>query len=116
MSRWAVRVAGFLLLVALSVGGDLATQALHLAIPGPVLGMAAYLVILALVPGAVELTAPAARLILRLLGALIVPAAVGLAAFAPYVASAAAPLLAVLVLSTLITGVTTALVYAGLKR
>lgn len=116
LTGWMVRVAGLAAFVALSVGGDHVARLLHLPIPGPVLGMGAYLLLLAFVPGLEAATAPTARALLRLLGALIVPAAVGLAAFAPFVAGAAPALGLVLVASTLVTGLTTALIYAGLRR
>jgi putative effector of murein hydrolase LrgA (UPF0299 family) len=111
-----VYAAGFGVLVALSLGGDLIARTLKLAVPGPVLGLAAYSVLMALVPAVERLTAPAARLMLGLLGALIVPAAVGLAAFAPAIREAVPALTLVLVVSTVVTGLTTALLYAGLKR
>jgi putative effector of murein hydrolase LrgA (UPF0299 family) len=116
LTGWTVSAAGLAVLIALSVGGDLAAGALGIAAPGPVLGMGAYLLLLALVPGMESLTAPAAKALLKLLGALIVPAAVGLAAFAPFVADAAGELALVLAASTVVTGLTTALLYAGLKR
>lgn len=104
------------MLVLLSLAGDLAAAWAALDVPGPILGLAAYLGLLALWPAFGALTLPAARLLTRFLGALIVPAAVGLAAFAPFVAEAALPLAVVLVASTVVTGITTALLYAGLKR
>ena len=108
--------AGFGALVLLSLAGDLAAAWLGIAVPGPILGLGAYVLLLWLWPAFGRWTLPAARLLTRLLGALIVPAAVGLAAFAPFVAGAALPLALVLVVSTLVTGVATALLYAGLKR
>ena len=108
--------AGFVALVLLSLLGDLAAALLALDVPGPILGLGLYLLLLALWPAFGEWTLPAARLLTRFLGALIVPAAVGLAAFTPFIAGAAPSLALVLVVSTLVTGVTTALLYAGLKR
>jgi holin-like protein len=108
--------AGLVVLVALSLAGDLAAAVLGLGVPGPILGLAVFLLLLGLSPGFGALTLPAARALTRLLGALIVPAAVGLAAFMPFIAEAALPLLLVLVVSTVVTGLTAALLYAGLKR
>ena len=116
LTGWAVHAAGFLVLVTLSVAGDRLAHLLGLPVPGPVIGLGLYLLLLALVPGAEAATAPAARTFLRLLGGLIVPAAVGLAAFGPFLAEAAPALAVVLVVSTLVTGLTTALIYAGLRR
>lgn len=111
-----MNAAGLAVLAALSIGGDLASERFGLGVPGPVIGMGAYLLLLALVPASEAVTAPAARGLLRFIGALIVPAAVGLAAFAPLIAGGAAALLLVLIASTLVTGLTTALLYAGLRR
>ena len=112
---WTV-AAGFAVLVVLSLGGDLVAATLGIGVPGPILGLGVYLLLLGFWPAFGELTLPAARLLTRFLGALIVPAAVGLAAFAPFIAEAAPPLALVLVVSTIVTGLTTALLYAGLKR
>lgn len=100
----------------LSLAGDLAVAMLGIAVPGPIVGLAVYLALLALWPAFRNWTLPAARLLTRFLGALIVPAAVGLAAFAPFVAEVAPQLVLVIVVSTLVTGLTTALLYAGLRR
>lgn len=108
--------AGFAALLLLSLGGDLIATMLGVAIPGPIIGLGIYLLLLAVSPRVGAWTLPAARLFTRLLGALIVPAAVGLFAFAPFLADVALPLVVVLVVSTLVTGVTTALLYAGLRR
>ena len=107
---------GIVVLVTLSLAGDLAAALLGIAVPGPILGLAAYLGLLLLWPAFGAWTLPAARLLTRFLGALIVPAAVGLAAFAPFVAGVAPQLILVIVVSTLVTGLTTALIYAGLRR
>lgn len=107
---------GLVVLVLLSLAGDLAVALLGIAVPGPIVGLAVYLALLALWPAFRSWTLPAARLLTRYLGALIVPAAVGLAAFAPFVAEVAPQLALVIVVSTLVTGLTTALLYAGLRR
>ena len=109
-------VAGFVALALLSLAGDLAAALLGVAVPGPIVGLGAYLLLLWIWPAFGAWTLPAARLLTRFLGALIVPAAVGLAAFAPFIAGVAPALALVLVVSTLVTGLTTALLYAGLKR
>ena len=111
---WRV-AAGLAVLVLLSLGGDLVAATFDIGVPGPILGLGLYL-LLGMWSAFAELTLPAARLLTRFLGALIVPAAVGLAAFAPFIAEAAPPLALVIVVSTIVTGLTTALLYAGLKR
>lgn len=107
---------GLTVLIILSLAGDLAVALLGVAVPGPIVGLAAYLALLAAWPAFRGWTLPAARLLTRFLGALIVPAAVGLAAFTPFVAEVAPQLLLVIIVSTLVTGLTTALLYAGLRR
>lgn len=107
---------GLALLVALSLAGDLVAAFAGLGVPGPILGLAAYLLLLGVWPAFGRLTLPAAQALTRYLGALIVPAAVGLAAFAPFLGPAVPALALVIVVSTLVTGVTTALIYAGLRR
>lgn len=108
--------AGLALLVMLSLAGDIVVAWVGLGVPGPVVGLGGYLLLLSAWPAFGRWTLPAARLLTRYLGALIVPAAVGLAAFAPFLAGAVPALALVLVVSTLVTGLTTALLYAGLKR
>jgi putative effector of murein hydrolase LrgA (UPF0299 family) len=106
--------AGLALLVLLNLGGGALTNALGLALPGPVAGLALALVVLAAVPPLREAMLDGASALLVVLGGLIVPAAVGLSAFAPLLARQGAALAAVVVLSTLVTGVVTALVYRAL--
>jgi len=113
---WPAITVGLVVLILLSLAGDLAVAMLGIAVPGPIVGLAAYLALLALWPAFRSWTLTAARLLTRFLGALIVPAAVGLAAFAPFVAEVAPQLVLVIVVSTLVTGLTTALLYAGLRR
>ncbi|MDO9490132.1 MAG: CidA/LrgA family protein [Sphingomonadaceae bacterium] len=102
--------------MTLSLAGDLAAALIGIAVPGSILGLAVYLGLLALWPAFRGWTLPAAQLLTRFLGALIVPAAVGLAAFAPFLAEVAPRLMLVIVVSTLVTGLTTALIFAGLRR
>lgn len=113
---WGVLAAGFAVLLLLSLAGEIAAALLGIAVPGAIIGLAGYLLLLAVSPRIAAWTLPAARLLTRLLGALIVPAAVGLAAFAAFVADAIGPLLLVILVSTIVTGVTTALLYAGLRK
>lgn len=108
--------AGIAMLVLLSLAGDLVAALLQIPIPGAIIALTAYLLLMAISPSLAVWTLPAARLLTRILGALIVPAAVGLAAFAPFLAGVAPELILVLVVSTLVTGLTTALLYAGLRK
>jgi holin-like protein len=101
---------GVLLCCALAwVGNALAAMA-QLPVPGSVLGLLAYLGWLSNGRG-ILWSVPGAALLLRWLGALIVPALVGLMAYAGVLLGAAVPLLAVLVSTTLITALATALIF-----
>ena len=109
-------LAGIALLVALRLAGDALAAGLALPLPGPVLGMGIALALLFGVPALRPLLLDGSALMMTLLGALIVPAAVGLQAFAPLLGRQALALAAVLLLSTLITGLVTAGVYRALVR
>ena len=85
-------------------------------LPGPVLGLAAYVALMAAVPGFARATQAGAELLLKILGALITPAAVGLALHRNELASEAGRLALIIVLSTVITGVVTAYAYKALRR
>jgi holin-like protein len=101
---------GVMLCCALALAGDLAVARLGLAMPGAVLGLLAYLGWL-LTGRGIGWSRPGAALLLRWIGALIVPALVGLTAYAGVIAGAALPLLLVLVGSTLVTALATALIF-----
>ncbi|MFC3712261.1 CidA/LrgA family protein [Sphingoaurantiacus capsulatus] len=112
----AVYAAGFAALILLWMAGEIIAALADIDVPGSIIGLGAYLLLMKLSPAFASWTLPAARLFTRFLGALIVPAAVGLAAFAPFLIEVAPRLILVLVISTVFTGVTTALLYAGFKR
>lgn len=115
MSR-AVRawLPGLAALTALAVVGQWASA--YLGLPGPILGLAAYLALLLAFPAFARATQPAAEGLLKLLGLLITPAAVGLMLHADELAGEAGRLALVVVLSTVATGVATALAYKGLRK
>ena len=91
-------------------------HALALPVPGAVFGLAVLVAARAISPRATAWTAPASRWMAGWLGALIVPAAVGLAAFAPLLAREWLPVLLVLLLATAATALFTATVYRLLAR
>lgn len=101
---------GVALCCALAVAGGALGDALHLAVPGAILGLGAYLAWLVWDRG-VGWSRPGAALLLRWLGAMIVPALVGLGGYFAVLAGAALPLLAILLVSTLVTALVTALLY-----
>lgn len=113
---WLPVAGGLLLLVLLSTLGKAAVAGSGLAIPGPVVGTAVYLALLLAAPRFFAWTLAGARLMTSILGALIVPAAVGLAGFASELRADALPLAITLVVSTLVTGVATAALYRLFAR
>jgi holin-like protein len=113
---WAAYAAGLIALILLWAIGEILSALLGIDIPGSIIGLALYLLLMRLSPSFSAWTRPAAQLLTRLLGAMIVPAAVGLAAFAPFLFEVAPRLVLVLVISTVFTGVTTALLFAGFRR
>lgn len=103
-------------LAALAVLALLGQWASHFAgLPGPVLGLAAYVALMAAYPPFAKLTQAGAELLLKMLGVLITPAAVGLALHRNELAGEIGRLVLVIVLSTLITGVVTAYAYKVLR-
>ncbi len=103
-------VAGLALIGGLAVGGNWVAARVGGGVPGPVLGMAAYLLLLA--TGRADWSLRGADLLTGLIGAMIVPALVGLAAFGAVLAPVWWRVAVVLVLSTGLT----ALAAAGLFR
>jgi putative effector of murein hydrolase LrgA (UPF0299 family) len=103
-------VPGLLLCAALALAGRWLTDGLRLPVPGAVLGMIAYALWLAS-DRAIGWSRPGAQLLVRWLGAMLVPALVGLEAYVLLLAHSLVPLLAVLVVTTVVTGLATALLY-----
>lgn len=110
---------GLFALAGLALLGQFASTwlgRLGLGLPGPVLGLAAYVGLMAAVPAFARATQPGAELLLKLLGVLITPAAVGLALHRDELASEAGRLALVLLASTVITGLATAWAYKALRK
>jgi holin-like protein len=103
-------VPGAALCGALAIAGDALVAWLALPVPGAVLGLLAYLGWLTVGRG-IAWSRPGAALLQRWIGALIVPALVGLTAYAGVLAGAALPLLAVMVVTTLLTALATAVIF-----
>lgn len=70
-------IHALLIILACQLIGEVASQALALALPGPVLGMILLLVTLRFIPGVTEVLRPVAQGILSHLSLLFVPAGVG---------------------------------------
>ncbi len=103
-------VPGVALCVVLALAGNALAARAGLPVPGAVLGLIVYAGWLASGRG-IAWSRPGAALLVRWLGAMIVPALVGLATYADLLAGAALPLAVLLVATTLLTALTTALVY-----
>lgn len=106
---WAV-VPGLLLCIGLSLAGQALAAALQLPVPGAVLGLLVYLLLLLWVPSATT-TRPGAALLIRWIGAMLVPALIGLQGAVPLLAQSALPVALLLVMTTMITGLATAWLY-----
>ncbi|MEX6725864.1 CidA/LrgA family protein [Parapedomonas caeni] len=98
---------GLALLVGLAGAGEWASHRLPLGLPGAILGLLAYLALLAASPRIHAWTGEAAERLLKVLGILITPAAVGLATHTDAMASELGRIVIVLVVSTLATGLAT---------
>ena len=114
MRRTAEFLAGLALLAALSTAGTALVAALGLPIPGPVLGLLVYTTLLSL--GIFVRSTVAARWLSSLLGALIVPPLVGIAAFSPVLAAGGWRLAVALVAGCVVTGVVTAATFQATNR
>ncbi len=98
------------LCVALALAGDALAAWVRLPVPGAILGLVAYLLWLTLGRG-IGWSRRGAGLLIRWIGAMIVPALVGLQAYAAVLAHGALPLAMLLVVTTLLTALATALLY-----
>jgi len=100
---------GLALLVLLALAGTALRRMCGLPVPGPILGLIAYLVLLA--TGRCDWTLPAAAVVTGLIGAMIVPPLVGIALFGDVLLPAAGGLALLLVVTTAVTAVATALLF-----
>lgn len=88
------------LLLLFQLLGEVVSRALHLPLPGPVLGMAFLLLALVTVPKLAERMRPTASGLLQHLSLLFVPAGVGIVGHLPLLGDSGGPILLVLVIST----------------
>lgn len=101
---------GVLLCCALALAGGWLAGRAGVPVPGAVIGLGLYLVWLALGRG-IGWSEAGARFLLRWLGAMVVPALVGVAGVAGTLGADALKVLALLVVTTLVTALATALIY-----
>ncbi|MDO5622877.1 MAG: CidA/LrgA family protein [Paracoccus sp. (in: a-proteobacteria)] len=73
-------VPGLVIILAFQLAGEVTTRALHLPVPGPVLGLLYLVALCAIWPRLVELLRPVAQLLLGNLSLFFVPAGVGVVA------------------------------------
>ena len=114
MRRTVEFLVGLVLLAALSTAGTAVATALTLPVPGPVLGLLVYILLLSF--GVFPASAAAARWLSGLLGALIVPPLVGIVAFGPILAAGGWRLAAALTAGCLVTGVVAAATFQMANR
>ena len=109
-------IAAFALLLAFQLAGETLRVALHLPVPGPVLGMALLLAFLLFSEASAQRLRPTAIEMLRHLSLLFVPAGVGILLHATRLAQEWLPILVALVGSTALAIVVTALVIEHSRR
>lgn len=91
------------LLLCCQLAGEFLTRGLGLPVPGPVAGLALLLLLFALRPSLISAMRPTVTVILANLSLFFVPAGVGVAANLDILADDWAAILAVLVLSTVLS-------------
>jgi holin-like protein len=110
-------LAGLTILLLFQCAGEVIVHALGLPFPGPVLGMLLLFLTLALRGGGVPKDlADAAHGILRHLSLLFLPAGVGVMLYWRTLSNSLAPIVVVLLVSTIVTIAVTALVVRALSR
>ena len=109
MGRLLETIAGLALLAALATGGDAVAAALALPVPGSVLGLGSYLLLLA--TGRFGWSLNGARLLVGWLGLLIVAPLVAVGGDMHRLAAQALPLALIFVAGVAVTGMATALLY-----
>ncbi|MEO1767388.1 CidA/LrgA family protein [Thiobacter aerophilum] len=104
------------LLLLFQLAGEVLVQALALPVPGPVVGMALLLTMLVLRGGVPQPLSDTANGVLSHLSILFVPGGVGVMLYLPRLREEWLPIVASLVLGTLLTLTATALVLRALHR
>ncbi|WP_028455330.1 CidA/LrgA family protein [Chitinilyticum litopenaei] len=94
---------GFTFLVLFQLAGEMLSRGLHLPVPGPVLGMLLLAAWCTLRRGVDDRVGRVCQALLRYMALLFVPAGVGLMLLGPLLRDEGWAMLAVLVLSTVVT-------------
>ncbi|MGV8986542.1 MAG: CidA/LrgA family protein [Cypionkella sp.] len=109
-------IAALLPLLLCQLVGEAISRALHLPLPGPVLGLILLLVGFVLWPPLIEMVRPLTRGFLGHLSLLFVPAGVGVVGHLDELARSGLPLLVALVVSTVLAIAVGALTFAAVAR
>jgi holin-like protein len=103
-------------LCGLSLGGDWLTNRFSLPVPGPVLGMIVLLAVLTRFPDRVEWLTPAADLLLKWMGVLVVPSTAGVVLYPELFREHGLALVFILLVTTIASGLACSWMYLGLVR
>jgi holin-like protein len=109
-------LAGLVSLILFQFFGEGIARILGLPVPGPVIGLAALVGAAFIRPTLFDIVAPTADQLLRHLSLLFIPAGVGILQHLGLVRTEAPAIIAVLILSTLVTLAVTALVFQALAQ
>lgn len=109
-------IQALLLLLVCQLAGEVTSRALHLPLPGPVLGMLILLLLMIAVRRVTEMMRPVASFILSNMSLLFVPAGVGVVAYLGPLRDNALPLAAALVGSTVASIAVGAWVFTWVAR
>ncbi len=107
---------GITLLLIYQLAGEVGVQLLHWPVPGPVLGMLLLFLTLLLRKGIAPSVGAASTALLSHLSLLFVPAGVGMMVHFEHLANEWLPIVVALVLGTVVTMATSALVMQGASR
>ncbi len=103
-------------LLAFQILGEVVVRSLGLVVPGPVLGMFLLFVALLLRPGLHPRVQQTSHILLRNLSLFFVPAGVGVMTLLPELRRQAVVLAAVIVVSTWVTALVSALVFEWVRK
>lgn len=109
-------IAALALILVLQLAGEALSHVLHLALPGPVIGMAGLFALLTVSPRVGAVVRPVAQGLLGNLSLLFVPAGVGVVGHLDLLAAEGPALLAALVGSTVLAIAVGALAFRAVAR